>query len=399
MGPTERVPLRSALASRVLVVALDAGDRTCRAPPETGRRTLHRCGTVPELSPDFADVEHCDRIAAACVHSQPSWLTRADARGATRSTPPTQDPDPTELRRAASLLVVNTGDGKGKSSAAFGVMIRGVARGWNVAVVQFIKSGDWKVGEEKIGRQLGVDWHRRRRRVHVGLDDLDHDRDARTCRAGQQAADIIRAGEHQLVDPRRADLPVELGVDRRRRRRATRCVDRPPHVNVIVTGRDAPPALIEIADTVTEMREVKHAYDRASRRSAASTTDMGATSRCLVGGARSGKSALAVEIGRRSARPRRVHRHRPSRSTTSMRCAHRTPPRRAPGRGRRSRQPVDLAAARRPTPTRRAGRSSTASRCGSATCSHVGESADERRPPDSRRSSTRWRRDPARPWS
>ncbi len=57
------------------------------------------------------------------------------------------------------MVLINTGDGKGKSTAAFGVMLRGVARGWNVAVCQFIKGGEWKVGEEKIGRQLGVEWH------------------------------------------------------------------------------------------------------------------------------------------------------------------------------------------------------------------------------------------------
>src|SRR5437868_315072 len=72
--------------------------------------------------------------------------------------PPIEDPRPDGLRNAKSLLLVNTGNGKGKSSAAFGVMTRGVARGWKVAVLQFIKSGDWKVGEEAVGRQLGVEW-------------------------------------------------------------------------------------------------------------------------------------------------------------------------------------------------------------------------------------------------
>ena len=72
--------------------------------------------------------------------------------------PPETDPRPGELRTPESLLIVNTGHGKGKSTAAFGIMIRGVARGWKVGVVQFVKSGDWNVGEEKIGIQLGVDW-------------------------------------------------------------------------------------------------------------------------------------------------------------------------------------------------------------------------------------------------
>ena len=130
----------------------------------------------------------------------------------------TEDPRPDGLRSAPSVVVVNTGDGKGKSSAAFGVMVRGIARGWRVAVVQFVKSGDWKVGEEKVGRQLGVDW------LAVGdgftwdSDDLDHDK-ALAAEGWRTAAELIAAGEHQLVDPRRADLPVHVGLGRRRRRR------------------------------------------------------------------------------------------------------------------------------------------------------------------------------------
>ena len=73
--------------------------------------------------------------------------------------PLTDDPRPTGGRQADSLVLVNTGNGKGKSSAAFGVMVRAIARDWKVAVLQFVKSGDWKVGEEKMGRQLGVTWH------------------------------------------------------------------------------------------------------------------------------------------------------------------------------------------------------------------------------------------------
>ena len=59
----------------------------------------------------------------------------------------------------ASLVLVNTGDGKGKSTAAFGVVLRAVARGWKVCVIQFLKSGRWRTGEEELGRRLGVDWN------------------------------------------------------------------------------------------------------------------------------------------------------------------------------------------------------------------------------------------------
>jgi ATP:corrinoid adenosyltransferase len=60
--------------------------------------------------------------------------------------------------RNRGLVIVNTGDGKGKSSSAFGMMVRAVARGWNVIVIQFIKSEKWQTGEHKIADQLGVDW-------------------------------------------------------------------------------------------------------------------------------------------------------------------------------------------------------------------------------------------------
>jgi len=176
---------------------------------------------------------------------------------------PTEDPRPDGLRRADSLVVVNTGDGKGKSSAAFGMMVRGVARGWKVAVVQFIKSGDWKVGEEKIGRQLGVDWHAFGDGFTWDSDDLTADR-AHAAAGWQQAVGIIDAGEHQLVILDELTylmtfhwLPVADVV--------AAIAARPSHVNIIVTGRDAPAELIELADTVTEMREVKHAYRQGIR--------------------------------------------------------------------------------------------------------------------------------------
>ena len=102
--------------------------------------------------------------------------------GPTRSADPVHDrrpdrrPAARDLDRAPSVVIVNTGDGKGKSSAAFGVMIRAVARDWPVAVVQFVKSGKWHVGEEKIGRQLGVDWFNVGDGFTWDSDDLEHDK-------------------------------------------------------------------------------------------------------------------------------------------------------------------------------------------------------------------------------
>ena len=111
---------------------------------------------------------------------------------------PTEDPRPDDLHRAPSVVIVNTGDGKGKSSAAFGVMIRAVARGWPTVVVQFVKSGKWNVGEEKIGRQLGVDWHNVGDGFTWDSNDLEHDKSL--ARQGWEvAAALIAAGEHRLV--------------------------------------------------------------------------------------------------------------------------------------------------------------------------------------------------------
>ena len=126
---------------------------------------------------------------------------------------PTEDPRPDDLRRVPSVVVLNTGDGKGKSSAAFGVMIRAVARGWPVAVVQFVKSGKWHVGEEKIGRQLGVDWFNVGDGFTWDSADLEHDKEL--ARAGwQTAAELIAAGAHRLVVLDEITYLCTWGVDR-----------------------------------------------------------------------------------------------------------------------------------------------------------------------------------------
>jgi cob(I)alamin adenosyltransferase len=177
--------------------------------------------------------------------------------------PLTDDPRPDGLRSARSLVVVNTGDGKGKSSAAFGVMLRGAGRGWRVAVLQFVKSGSWATGEEKAGRQLGVDWFSLGDGFTWDSADLEGDK-ARAAEAWQQAAALIAAGEHDLVILDELTYLCTWGwIDTAAVVAAIR--DRPPHVNIVVTGRDAPTELIDLADTVTEMRKVKHAYDRGIR--------------------------------------------------------------------------------------------------------------------------------------
>ena len=156
-------------------------------------------------------------------------------------------------------MLVNTGDGKGKSTAAFGVILRAVAQGWKVAVVQFLKSGEWKVGEETTARQLGVDWFAIGEGFTWDSDDLGED-EARRTAAWEQAATLITDGAHRLVVLDEITYPMTWGwIDTADVVDAIR--NRPERVNIIATGRDAPAALIEIADTVTEMRSVKHTYD------------------------------------------------------------------------------------------------------------------------------------------
>lgn len=172
-------------------------------------------------------------------------------------------PPPAPKRRPRSLVLVNTGEGKGKSTAAFGVVMRGVARGWRVCVIQFIKSGKWKVGEEKVALQLGVEWLKGGDGFTWESPDLDKS-EGRAAAAWQLAAAVIAAGEHQLVVLDEVTYPMNWDwIDSGAVLEAIR--SRPRQVNIVATGRDAPAGLIEVADTVTEMVKVRHAYDRGIR--------------------------------------------------------------------------------------------------------------------------------------
>jgi cob(I)alamin adenosyltransferase len=176
---------------------------------------------------------------------------------------PTDDPRPDELRRAPSLVLVNTGPGKGKTTAAMGIVMRGVGRGWPVAVVQFLKSGKWHTGEEKVARQLGVDWWAMGEGFTWDSADLSID-EAIAADAWRQAKSVIQGGGHQLVVLDEITYPINWAWIDVADVVAT-ITTRPSHVNVVCTGRNAPPELIEIADTVTEMVATKHAYESGIR--------------------------------------------------------------------------------------------------------------------------------------
>src|SRR4051794_24136533 len=156
------------------------------------------------------------------------------------------------MARAESVVLVNTGHGKGKSSAAFGVMARGWARGWRVAVVQFIKGGQWKTGERKLADHLGIEWST----LGDGFTSESTDMDetiAKGRHAWSVARDKLTSGEYDLLildeltyAVKYGWVPVDEVVDA--------ITGRAPKTNVVITGRDAPDELVELADTVTEMR-------------------------------------------------------------------------------------------------------------------------------------------------
>jgi cob(I)alamin adenosyltransferase len=167
------------------------------------------------------------------------------------------------VARAESIVLLHTGDGKGKSSAAFGVMGRAWARGWRVVVLQFIKAESWNTGEHKLARHLGVEWWSLGDGFTWESQDMDE-----TIAKGRHAWSVARSklasGDYDLVILDELTYIVTLGwvpladvLDGLR--------DRAPTTNVIVTGRDAPPELIELADTASEMVKLRHAYDRGVR--------------------------------------------------------------------------------------------------------------------------------------
>jgi cob(I)alamin adenosyltransferase len=170
---------------------------------------------------------------------------------------------PEKLVRADSLLIVNTGDGKGKSSAAFGVMGRAWARGWRVVVIQFLKSGKWQVGEKKLAEHLGLEWLALGDGFTWESTDID-ETIAKGRHAWAVAKEKLTSGDYDLVILDEITYAVTYGwievADV-----VQALTTRAPATNVIVTGRNAPEGVIEIADTVTEMRMVKHAYEKGIR--------------------------------------------------------------------------------------------------------------------------------------
>lgn len=163
------------------------------------------------------------------------------------------------MRRTTSLVVVHTGDGKGKTTAAMGVVLRARGHGWPVSVVQFMKSGRWRVGEEKAARDLGVDWWTIGDGFSWESEDLSRSAVV-AAEAWRAAKRIVADGAHRLVVLDEITYPMNWGwIDSAEVAEAI--ARRPPLVSVVATGRNAPEELVEVADTVSEITSVRHAFD------------------------------------------------------------------------------------------------------------------------------------------
>ena len=156
------------------------------------------------------------------------------------------------------LVLVHTGNGKGKSSSAFGVIIRALGWGQKVGVVQFIK-GTWKTGERQFFEKLEeVTWHS----MGEGFtwDTQDKDRDIAAAEAAfAKGREMLESGEYDLVVMDEINIALRydyLSVDDV----IAGLQARDKRTGVILTGRDAKPALCDYADLVTEMTEVKHPF-------------------------------------------------------------------------------------------------------------------------------------------
>ena len=181
----------------------------------------------------------------------------------------------TRARRNLPVLAVHTGAGKGKSTAAFGMALRAWNSGLSVAVFQFVKSDKWKVGEEAAFRQLGplheehglggpVEWHKMgtgwswiRKSPKTGSDD---DHAAAAADGWAEIARRLAAGRHDFYVLDEFTYPLKWGwVDVEEV--VQTLLARPGRQHVVITGRDAPSRLVDVADLVTEMTKVKHPMD------------------------------------------------------------------------------------------------------------------------------------------
>lgn len=167
------------------------------------------------------------------------------------------------MREERGLILLNTGDGKGKTTAAIGVAFRALGHGLRVGMLQFIK-GKWKTGERKLGEHTpGLTWLTMGRGFTWESENLDRDREAARS-AWQTAQDWLTGDSFDLVIFDEITYVVNYGfvpVDEV----VSALQDRRAELHVILTGRAASPEIMTVADVVTEMHPLKHPYAEGVR--------------------------------------------------------------------------------------------------------------------------------------
>jgi cob(I)alamin adenosyltransferase len=166
-----------------------------------------------------------------------------------------------DVRRG--LIIVNPGPGKGKTTAAMGTALRAVGQGLKVLMLQFLK-GSWHYGELDAVQAFGdrfVMKQMGRGFVKVGGAETDPEDIRMVEQAWSEAEKAILSGEWDLVILDEINYAISYGMlDPKKVAEALK--KRPEMVHVILTGRNAHPTIVDLADTVTEMRQVKHAYEK-----------------------------------------------------------------------------------------------------------------------------------------
>jgi cob(I)alamin adenosyltransferase len=172
--------------------------------------------------------------------------------------PPTEKPYDKSEGERRGLIIVNTGDGKGKSTSAFGLALRAHGRAKNVKIYQFMKVPSARFGEHRVFEKLGVPIEGLGDGFSWKSQDIEHS--AQLARDGWlRAKETILAGEHFLVVLDEITYPLIYGWLGLEDVLQT-LKERPTHVHVCLTGRRCPAEIIDLADTVTEMKMIKHAF-------------------------------------------------------------------------------------------------------------------------------------------
>jgi cob(I)alamin adenosyltransferase len=158
------------------------------------------------------------------------------------------------------LVIVNTGDGKGKTTAALGTALRARGRDMRVCVIQFLKheTGAW--GEVRIAEKLGIDWIKTGDGFTWTSKDME-ETIARALHGWEVAQGKITSGDFDLIVLDEFTYLMKFGWLDTAQAIAWLQAHKPPMLHLIITGRDAPPELIDYADLVSEIQKVKHPYD------------------------------------------------------------------------------------------------------------------------------------------